>query len=63
MIGVRHSIWSFLVAAALTLLPLSLRASEVRQRLRVGASAGMMQFDKISLPYEANVVERIHKDS
>ena len=73
MIGVRHSIWRLLVATVLILLPLASHASEVRQRLRerlrvgasagMGAPAGMMQFDKISLPYEANVVERIYKDS
>ena len=53
MIGVRHSIWRLLIAAVLILLPLASHASEVRQ----------MQFDKISLPYEANVVERVYKDS
>ena len=53
MNGVRHSIWRLLVAAVLILLPLASHASEVRQ----------MHFDKISLPYEANVVERIYKDS
>lgn len=63
MIGTRHSLYKLLVVVVLILLPLASYASEVRQRLRVGASAGMMQFDKISLPYEANVVECIHKDS
>ena len=53
MISVRHSIWRLLVAAVLILLPYVSHASEVMQ----------MQFDKISLPYEANVVERIYKDS
>lgn len=53
MIGVRHSLCRFLVAVVFILLPLASHASEVRQ----------MQFDKISLPYEANVVERIYKDN
>ena len=53
MIGVRHSLCRLFVAVVLILLQLASHASEVRQ----------MQFDKISLPYEANVVERIYKDS
>ena len=63
MIGVGHGIGRLLVEAVLILLPLASHASEVRQRLRVGDPAGMMQFDKISFPYEANIVERIYKDS
>lgn len=53
MIGVRHSLCRLFVAVVLILLQLASHASEVRQ----------MQFDKICLPYEANVVERIYKDS
>ena len=53
MIGVRHSLCRLSVAVVLILLQLASHASEVRQ----------MQFDKISLPYEANVVERVYRDS
>lgn len=62
MIGVRHNHCKWLVTVVVVLLSLASSASEVRQRLRVGAPAGMRQFDKIGLPYEANVVERIYKD-
>ncbi|MBR6988556.1 MAG: response regulator [Bacteroidaceae bacterium] len=53
MMGVIHSLYKYVVAAVMILLPLHSPASEV----------GQMQFENISLPYEANVVERIYKDS
>ena len=53
MIGVRHSLCRLLTIAIVILLAFASHASEIRQ----------MNFDKIGLPYEANTVERIHKDS
>ena len=52
MIGVRHSVCRLLAAVAVALLQLSPGYAGDR----------LLRFDKISLPYEANVVERIHKD-
>ena len=46
MIGTRHSLYKLLVVVVLILLPLASYASEVRQRLRVGASAGMGLMNK-----------------
>ncbi|MBQ9232101.1 MAG: response regulator [Prevotella sp.] len=63
MMDVRHSLCRLLAAVIVILLSFTSYASEGRQKLRIGTSAGMIQFDKISLPYEANLVERIYKDS
>lgn len=53
MIAIRLRLWKLLLVAIFILLPVASYASDVRP----------MQFDKINLPYEANVVEHIYKDA
>ena len=53
MKGMGYRLYWYLAALILTVLSYPLNASETR----------LMQFSKISLPYEANVVEHVYKDS
>ena len=53
MIAIRHRLRGLLLAAIAILLPLASCAFEAKP----------MQFDKVTLPYEANVVEYVYKDA